>query len=37
VPVALLGCAEARVGIAVPTPTANMRRLRVTFNICCSF
>jgi len=35
-PAASLDWAEARVGIAAPTPTANIRRLRVTFNICCS-
>src|SRR5271170_5792167 len=35
-PVAFLGCAEARIGNAAPTPTANIKRLRVTFNICSS-
>ena len=35
-PVALLGCAEARGGNVAPTPTANIKRLRVTFNICNS-
>jgi hypothetical protein len=35
-PAASLDWAEARVGSTAPTPTAKMRRLRVTFNICCS-
>src|ERR1700733_13627465 len=35
-PAGLFDWAEARIGNAAPTPTANMRRLRVTFNICSS-
>src|ERR1700730_702 len=35
-PTESLDCAEARVGNAAPTPTANIKRLRVTFNICSS-
>src|SRR5271163_4072805 len=33
----LLDWAEARLGSATLTPTANIKRLRVTLNICSSF